>query len=294
MEYVSECRVCGASAVQFIDEAHGLSTCGECGYVFHNPRPDSDEIQHFYSQPGKYDAWMTDERAWDLLASKRLELVRRYRGSGKLLDVGAGIGQFAFFASESFEVSGTEVSTTAIRIAREKYGLDLIHGDLRDISFGDERFDVITAFHVLEHVIDPGALMRRARELLAPGGILILAVPNELDSLRSAARRLLSHAGVGRFGQLGARGLREITLDGAMDEIHLSHFTLPVLRTLLERTGFHPVEDTLDPYYPVRRGARRLVDDAFFFGCLGLKKTLGLNLYDTIWLVAEPATNDGA
>ena len=210
-------------------------------------------------------------------------MVAKERETGSLLDVGSGTGHFLNLARESYEVTGTEISLKAINIAEELYGIELIHDKLADIDFGDKRFDVITIFHVLEHVPDPGALIRRCHDLLEEGGVLIIAVPNDIRSLTVPIKRFLALLGRGRWRYYGKSGLPDIAVEGITDEIHLSHFTAPVLKKYLFDSGFYISRTGLDPFY-VDTGMKRVVQAAFFGFCWGVNKITRLNLYDTIWI----------
>jgi hypothetical protein len=112
-------------------------------------------------------------------------------------------------------------------------------------------------------------------------------VPNEVASLRGLKRRLFSKLGKRHNG--GILGLPRLTLDGSISEIHLSHFSPGVLARLLESTGFSVIVKTLDPYY-VRTGWRRLKADAYYYGCLAFRHLLGVNIYDTILMIARKKT----
>ena len=307
VETLSQCGVCGSHVLAQIDQANRICRCGHCGYVFDNPRPTLQAIIAFYSQTGKYDPWLREKEDRDQLWKRRLKILKRHRSSGSLLDIGTGTGMFLSIARESFTVLGTEVSESAVRIAKNKYGLDVKQGQIEDIHF-DTRFDVITLFHVLEHVPNPLSTLRRCRELLNSDGILVVAVPNDLVGSKAIVKRLLALAGIGGFK--GRRyGLGGIRLDGSptevhlvnfkprrgfflpnspTTEIHLSHFTPTVLRRLVERSGLTAVCEGLDPY-TLTTGIRKTADDVHFAICSFILRFSGLNLYDTILVVAKPA-----
>ena len=307
LETLSRCGICGGSMITAIDPANRLCRCEQCGYVFDNPRPTLHAIVAFYSQHGKYDSWLTEEKDRSLIYRRRLEILKRHRRSGSLLDVGTGTGQFLSVARESFTVMGTEVSESAVRIAKNKYGIDVKQGQVEDIHF-DTRFDIITLFHVLEHVPDPLSTLRRCRELLNPDGILVVAVPNDLLGSKAILKRLLALAGIGGFKgrKYGVGGIR---LDGSLTEvhlvnfkprlgfflpnsstteIHLSHFTPTVLRRVIERSGLTAACDGLDPNTHAT-GIRKTADDVHFAICSFILRLSGLNLYDTILVVAKVA-----
>ena len=216
-------------------------------------------------------------------------MVKRFKSTGALLDIGTGIGQFLHFARNHFQVEGTEVSESAINIAKEKYGLDLKRGQVEDIDFGDRRFDVITLFHVLEHVPNPSLVIKKCYGLLTPTGVLVIAVPNEIHSfIKRPIRRLLSILKIGKFKNYGTFGLPRLTLNGTLREIHLSHFTVSSLTRGLSNENFTVVEDTLDPYYSAA-GIAKIAHGFLYSASLFIKKAFEVNLYDTILMVAKRA-----
>jgi len=96
-------------------------------------------------------------------------------GSGSLLDIGAGTGDFLKEAKEAnWRVSGVEPNEGAKKLAKEK-GIDL--QESLD-NFSGKTFDVITMWHVLEHVPNLEESISTIEKLLKPGGTLIIAVPN--------------------------------------------------------------------------------------------------------------------
>jgi len=240
------------------------------------------------ARPTKYDFWMEDEKAWDLMWLRRLKKIRKYKKSGTLLDIGGGIGQFLYFAKDYFRIKGTEVSKSAIKTAKQKYNVELIPGQIEDKDFKDLRFDLITLFHVLEHVPNPSVVIKKCRKLLKKEGIIIVAVPNDIYSLRAIARSLLATFKIGGFRNRGKFGLHRIAFDGSIDEIHLSHFTSRSLETLFAENGFTIVETSLDPYYIIKK-YKKIIDHLFYFACLFIKKIFRVNIYDTIWIVTRAA-----
>ncbi len=208
---------------------------------------------------------------------------------GSLLDLGTGIGQFLDVARKSYDqIYGTEVSSVAVQIARERYGLDLFQGTIESIDWQGRLFDNISLFHVLEHVLDPKAVLRKCHSLLAKNGILVIAVPNEVTSLRARARRWVVRAGMKRRRELGDFGLPAISLGPQSSEVHLSHFTPAVLDRLLRNAGFTVLKRTVDPHYIVT-GLPRLRAHVYYYFCLLFMKLCKINLYDTIFVVARKA-----
>jgi ubiquinone/menaquinone biosynthesis C-methylase UbiE len=290
METIKSCDVCGSWDLAAADRRIGLCRCLSCGFVFYSPRPDAAEVERHYSGGDRYDAWLRDEKARGALWKRRLARVLKYQKGGALLDVGAGTGQFLSVARGDFEVCGTEVSLSAARIAKERYGIELKAGRLEDIDFGERKFDIITLFHALEHVPSPSSLIEKCRRLLKDGGIVVIAVPNELGSFESLikrpVKRLLSAISLPAGKRYGAYGLPKLTLDGSLDEIHLSFFTVATLRRLVERCGFRVVDEALDPYYAAT-GLMKAFHGLVYLKCLAFYRLFRINLYPAIWLVAK-------
>jgi ubiquinone/menaquinone biosynthesis C-methylase UbiE len=289
METLSSCKLCGNQAIERVDAEWNLCRCRACGYVFDNPRPAMPELAAFYAQPAKYDLWLRQEAGRDKLWKRRAEKLSRHRAPGNLLDVGAGIGQFLHHAKPLFtQVSGTEISESAITIAREKYGIEIWMGQVEEMELPAESFANITVFHVLEHVPDPAKLVRRCNALLRPGGTLVVAVPNDVLGWRSTLYKLGRKMGLVSFRDFSP--ILGIAKAGTGEEIHLSHFTPRVLRRLLEEAEFAVVEESLDPAYP-STGMRLALDTLYYFFHCAVLKVFGVNRYDTIWMVArKPGT----
>jgi SAM-dependent methyltransferase len=292
-ELVERCYVCESSTFERVDPDCNIARCSGCGYVFDNPRPTLEELVKFYSRPSQYDSWLQEltirQEAWE----RRLSHMQATKKPGSLLDIGTGIGQFLATARSSYrEVYGTEVSSVAIRIAKEKYNLDIFQGTIEDIDWQGKVFDNISLFHVLEHVLNPKAVLRKCHSLLSPDGVLVIAVPNEVSSLRARARTWMMNAGLKERCGLGRFGLPLVSLGPETGEVHLSHFVPEVLDKLLQNAGFSVLKRTLDPYYLRAQRVARLKADAYYYSCLAFNRIFGINVYDTMLVIARKSPLD--
>ena len=190
---VDRCPICGSEERTILfegfDRLHGLpgrfpmAGCGRCGSSYLTRRPVDVTIYYPPDSYAAYDGPFSDAghapgRNYGLARRWRLLTAIRPAG-GKLLDVGCGAGDFLISAPDSpgWEGVGMEPSPEAVRYAREVRGLDVRQGRLPCPDLPDRTFDVITLWHVLEHVPDPDAVLTDIRRLLKPEGVLILSVP---------------------------------------------------------------------------------------------------------------------
>lgn len=222
-----------------------------CGTVFDNPRPDAAGIEAFYARFGQYDHWLEDLPGREQVWRRRLSVIRRFAGPGRILDIGAGIGQFLDLArKEGFSIDGVELSPRGCTHARERFGVELRQGRLEDFEFPDSSFDVITLFHVLEHVPDPRGTLATCHRLLSPGGLLVVAVPNEIESITSRIHRLKRIMGFPCSSARGVMGVKSLVNNPNLDEVHLSRFTQGTLRSLFARNGFDVLHLGIDRHLP--------------------------------------------
>jgi ubiquinone/menaquinone biosynthesis C-methylase UbiE len=284
-ESLSNCPVCNSTGLAMLDAEYNVCRCEQCGFVFDNPRPTLESLIRFYSAETKYDGWLQEEAARDRLWRRRLRRFLPHAKPGNLLDVGTGTGQFLAVARGYFkDVCGTEISESAIEIARTKYNLNLMQGEVEDMSLPPGAFDNVTLFHVLEHVPDPMKLLERCRRLLCENGILLVCVPNDVLACTSKIKSLGRRLGVNRFRKFSPRvGLPRA---GTSQEVHLSHFTPDVLQKAVEQSGFVVREIGLDPYFAAP-GFKLLLHTAYYRIHRALFTLSNVNRYDTIWLVAQ-------
>jgi len=280
-ERVAACDVCGGAAFSSLDADANIVSCNACGYRFVNPRPSQSEIAAAYSDPHFYDGWLEDDAGREQMWAKRLRLVRQRVRGNRVLDVGAGIGTFLAMARDrGWQVAGTEVSTSALELARSRHGIDLFNGQAEDLPLPTNAFDVVTLWHVLEHVPSPSRLLRVCHDVLVPSGWIVIAVPNDSDSimLRNRIKRRV-------FGLLGRPVAPRVRYErlGPGSEIHLSHFTLPVLERVLSKERFQLRWVSVDDHYPNpgwktdgRVAAYRLIN-----------RVTGTNVGDATVLVAQ-------
>lgn len=173
--------------------------CRRCGFGWTEPLLQEDEAGAYYPAAylgeierriGEYlSGTLQKTRSWREEAEK-VRLVESRVPGGILLDVGCGDGKFLWALDPArWQRVGVEQSGNAVELVKQRVpGINLIHGDIFNSGLQAESFDVVTFWHVLEHLADPARALRRAAELLRPGGVAIVSLPS-VDSLQAALFR---------------------------------------------------------------------------------------------------------
>jgi 2-polyprenyl-3-methyl-5-hydroxy-6-metoxy-1,4-benzoquinol methylase len=230
------CDLCGNIRFRILETASdGVRTvrCVDCGLIRLHPRPRFDAPAHYDDQ--YYRPWIEEQgRPRALLWQQRVDFLARFARPGRLLDVGCGDGSFLAVAQQrGWRVTGTEVSRWAAGTLCDDKGLQVQEGDLTQFESWTARFDVVTMWHVLEHMERPLENLRAARRLLTENGTIVVAVPNAGFTLFRLAYP---------FARL--RPLRYYT--PGERELHLYHFTPATLRAMLEEAGFRVIFEGAD------------------------------------------------
>jgi SAM-dependent methyltransferase len=244
------CWACGAQARLSDDDFGplGLYRCASCGLLF-DVRPP-EELRELYDETYFRELcggaeYLEDEPARRREARKRVRWIRRHGARGRLLEIGAGTGHFLAAAREGgFEAVGVEPSEVPARMAVERLGVDVRHGFLEDVDLPTGAFDVAAGWHVVEHIRDPLAELRRVRDSLRPGGLFFVEVPNAggIDAQREGVEwppLELSH----HVAQYGPDSLRRL-LERAGFEVELTRS--------YEWTSYYPLGRFLSPYIVAR------------------------------------------
>lgn len=177
IEYHKKCLLCESEKIEPIKgyERHYLVKCQNCDFVFIKRIPTLQELNDYYEHyaSAHYLSPITVMRYHELL-----DEFEKYRKTGKILDVGCGIGLFLNVAKErGWEVYGTEFSADAIRICKEK-GITMHGGILDSKNYEDETFDVITSFEVIEHINNPLEETAHIQKIMRKGGLFYCTTPN--------------------------------------------------------------------------------------------------------------------
>lgn len=256
---MSACNLCGGTEWQLLEEAAGTRVvqCA-CGLAFVIPQPARPEIEHVYDQE-YYSSWKDQERRRTRIWRRRIERLQMPTGRpGLLLDVGCGTGTFLQVArGRGWEVVGTELSRHGADTAA-KDGFRVHTGEVWEAHLPSDMFDVVSCWHVIEHVTDPRRFLTECYRVMRPGGTLVLATPNLDDRIFRAAYLLV-------------RGRRVRLFEPGERELHLFFFSASTLERLAREVGFERVVLGFDRGAAATRGKVVVNEIAHAWYCLSGK-----------------------
>jgi 2-polyprenyl-3-methyl-5-hydroxy-6-metoxy-1,4-benzoquinol methylase len=199
------CNACGADRYSPLSTVDGwtIGRCRACGLVYVNPAPFFDAADEFseMSRAFEYTEYMHQPISPEILAFERQQLLAnageltRWGANSlgserrpRFLDIGCGSGASVRAASDlGWEATGIDIDPQLIREGREQLQVDLRCVPILECGLPPGEFDFIKLRDVVEHLPDPLDVLAKVRELLAPGGVVLLVTPNE-GSLATRAR----------------------------------------------------------------------------------------------------------
>lgn len=187
------CRCCGSCNVRpdvvgyemdtMEQQPHQYFKCLSCGAVFldHVPEFKDYDKSGFYQRKSALFSPVI-RRLMSFFHGRRYSYVKySYKNAlaGRLLDIGCGKGDFLNVARQAgWSVCGIEPTKRSAEYARNEHGIEVIETGLHESNIAASSFDVVTMWHVLEHISDSCGVLNEVRRVLVDSGILIIAVPN--------------------------------------------------------------------------------------------------------------------
>lgn len=237
--------------------------CGQCGHMQVHPMPHEAVLQGAYTAAASQD-YVEEEAGQRHTAHRVLAQIERHSASpGRLLDLGCWVGFLLAAARQrGWEVLGVEPSEFASTYARDQLGLEVITSELLTAPLQHGIFDAVTMGDVVEHLPHPGAALDRVRELLAPEGVLWLALP---DAGSRVAR------------VMGKRWWSVIPT-------HVHYFTRDSITVLLGRHGYEVLEIGSSPKaFTVRYYLERIEGYSQLAGRTLSRAAIAAGIADRMW-----------
>lgn len=248
-ENLNHCPACGnGSSLPWMEctdytvsrEKFRLNQCTRCNLIYTNPRPDTMGISKYYQSEEYISHSNTNKGLINKLYRSIREITRSGKikrieqlvpQRGKLLDYGCGTGEFLATAkSKGWVTEGIEPEISAREQALQNHGLN-IKTPAQIVEFQNDEFDVITLWHVLEHVHDLHDTLSQFHRILNKNGYLVIAVPNVESTDAQSYKEFWAAYDVPR---------------------HLYHFSMDSLSQLMDSHHFSLVSTGklfFDPFY---------------------------------------------
>ena len=152
--------------------------CADCGFGWQHPLPTPSEIRDYYNNYTPYNIHGANEK--EESSTKRIGRINKLMPDrGRLLDIGSGLGYFLKVAqNDGWEVVGLEPQKSAALHCQNQLETEVHIGSIQDLKIESESFDAVTLWDVWEHVHEPLFFLEQCIKLVAPGGLLVMAVPN--------------------------------------------------------------------------------------------------------------------
>lgn len=242
---IDYCCACGSKEVKPVfkvldhsitKESFHIGECVSCAFRFTIDPPLEKDCGHYYQSEDYVSHSDTSKglinklyhlvRQWML--SKKSKLIDSFGGDKTILDIGSGTGYFLqFMQKKGYLVKGVEVDDKARSYSIEKFGLDVISPTGLKNYVGDETFDVITLWHVLEHLYEPDQYWKIFDRRLKDNGFLVIALPNYKSLDGHYYQQFWAAYDVPR---------------------HLWHFNVHSLQKMAERNGFVVTQKIMMPF----------------------------------------------
>lgn len=229
MEFIN-CEICGANDEHeiFTRDRDGsyLRTviCKKCGLVYTNPRPVSSEIERYYERLYRFDykgVYQPKKRhilRGSKIAAKRIQQIKDYIFPGmRTLDVGSGSGEMVYtMRSMGVICDGLEPNKGYAFYTREVLGLPVSCEFIENSTLPENFYDIVTMYHVIEHLHSPLRTLCNIHSCLKPDGVLVVECPNIEAHCQTPSNRL--------------------------HRAHLYYFNEVTLRALGEKAGFEAIK----------------------------------------------------
>ena len=202
--------------------------CKRCSFIFRSPIPSKEELATYYAC-AESPTHNIAQHVRELKAKRRLSYVCKAKAMSQvksLLDIGSDDGLFLHLVKQNYphlKVVGIEPSRQRVELARSIYGISNVAECSLEETNLKGTFDLITCFHVLEHVVNPRIFLSKIKAVMDSDSVLCLEIPD---------------ASLTKFDL--PFGIKLLT-PGYKFREHLWFFSAKTFRRLLEQEGFNVI-----------------------------------------------------
>lgn len=290
--FIIHCPICEGKETELFlstkdyfltQEIFNIVKCKSCNFIFTNPVPELSELFAYYDSPEYISHTVKKKNLYGRIyqinrkinLKNKYKIVTKYKNSGHILDVGSGTGELLkYFNDKNWNTTGIEPVESARNFAINNYQLDIFPESKLSL-FDEAKFDVISMWHVLEHVYELNERLEELKQILKPDGFMFIAVPN-IESFDAT-----------HYGKFWA----------ALDvPRHLYHFSRQSFKGLIEKHSFEMIDMypmKFDAYYVSllsekfnRKGVSAYAN-AFINGLKSNRKAANANNYSSMIFVVK-------
>lgn len=190
--------------------------CQNCGLIFTNPRLKPDLLRRLYYE-GEDKNYIEQQEERIKIFQKVLKFIETFCPSGNMLDIGCAAGFLLYVAKKRhWRAKGIELNRFFADFANLKLNVDVINGNVEEIDFKSNSFDIIVMWDALEHLTDPYLVLSKAYSWLKNDGYIFINIPNK-DSI--FAKILKNRCWF-------------------MTSMHLYHFSPTTIKIFFKKVGF--------------------------------------------------------
>jgi 2-polyprenyl-3-methyl-5-hydroxy-6-metoxy-1,4-benzoquinol methylase len=213
--------------------------CTKCNIAFRIPIISSNELEEIYSDkyPSLIDEKYLEKFRLKLFEDILKEINRKPKVKGSLLDIGCGYGKFMEMAANNgWDAVGTELYDKACEFINKKKKIKAYYGELKNIEFKENSFDIITLWHVLHHMFNPKEQLSEIHRILKPEGEVFIRSPN-------FSFNYLSYKMVRKLDKIIAKIFhKNFDLSSKIAVFHNTNYSRSSLENLLKQSGFLQIE----------------------------------------------------